>query len=247
MYRKTWLGSLLALLFFISISNSAIAAVGEPHYSDFATGEFGLSAFVALSEIEYESDESNDKFDIEKKYFGVTVATGISEKLNVYGTFGYIFDGNVDDDGFEIDLDNGYYLAAGARYEVFQSGKATGYVYGQFDYTLDETYASRKNNVDIDAEISGYELSVGSIFKYQMAEKIDVYGGLSFVVISDLSVDSTFRGFGQTLEVDTDFERSDKLGLKFGGQYKIDSNRMIGAEANLGNEQVFVISFGTKF
>lgn len=247
MYRKTWLGSLLALLFMVSISNPAIAAVGESHYSDFTAGQLELSGFFASSEIEYEGDSDNDKFDLEKNYFGVTVATGVTEKLNVYGTFGYIFDGKISDDGQDFDLDNGYYLAAGARYKVFQSGKVAGYVYGQFDYTLEETYADEINNIDIDGETSGYELFIGGIVKYQMMDQMDLYGGLSFVAISDLTMDYTFEFQGRTFNDENDFERSDKLGIKLGAQYKIDSKRVLAAEANLGNEQVFVISFGNKF
>ena len=246
MMLRKWIVFLFVWSSITFLSNPVSAYVGAEPFPGLAGSEIKLSLFVASSEIDYDLDEDDEKCEVERTILGVNLSKGISEKLNIYGTLGYLFDGNLKS-GIDIELDEGYYLSAGLKYKAFQSGKLSGHLYGQFDYVIEETYADTYNGVSLNLEIDGFEITLGGVKKYQMDSNLSLYGGIAFVPLTDQSIDLEASRNGARTTLDYDLERDDKLGLKIGGEYIFDKKWAISGEADFGSEQTYVVSVGAKF
>jgi outer membrane autotransporter protein len=243
MLRKWWI-SIIMMGCMVLYSSPAISDVGARPLVDSKIGDVELSLVLNKSEIEYEYDGTNDEFEVDRTTLGVNLLKRIGSRMNIYGTFGYLFDGSYNDDGLDFDLDQGYFLSAGAKYNLFCSGPLSGHVYSQFDYILEETYGLNNRFGDHEVELDGFEITLGGAFKYQVNENFSAYGGLSFLPVVERSFDYKVNG---TQRQDGDIDYKDKLGLKIGGQYNIDKKWTIGAEASFLNETAYGLSIGTTF
>lgn len=244
-----WIVSLLALCCMVSVSNSVMAYTCEAPFVDFSGSTLKISAFFNSSEIDYESDDDDRDFEVERKIIGLSLSKGISNKLDIFGTFGYLFDGayHGDDDHVDLELDDGYSLSAGARYIALQSGKLSGHLYGQFDYIMEEKYTGRHHGINHTLDIDGYEITLGGALKYEIDNNFSTYAGVSFIPIMDLSGHMK-RKLGHLSDSETkDFERDDKLGFKIGGDYRFNNQLSARGEVNFGTENSYVLSVGAKF
>lgn len=263
---KKWTVSVWTMFFFILLADPAMANPGENHTLNLSSGKMEASAFLAMSEIDYEDDD-NDKLSIERKIIGLSLSRGITDKFNIFSSVGYLWDGNLDPENLtgELDLDQGYYLSAGARYKAYQSGQLSGHFYGKVDYTVNETHKGdriirlqngfgqiRDFNAHYESEISGYEVTLGGVVNYKINDQFNAYAGISFVPLmsltSDQKVEATSLGIEPIrIDEDIDIERDNQLGIKFGGQYHINQTLTINAEANFGTDKSYVVNIGKKF
>jgi hypothetical protein len=239
---KNWIGPLIILCLIVFGSTKAPAYVTEGPCVDIDNSDLKVSAFINSSEIDYEIDSPlllNDTIEAERKSIGFNVTKRYNPEVDVYGAFGYLFDGD--------DLDSGTYLSGGVRYMVHKSGRVSYHVSAQFDYIFGEEYSSEENGLDIDFDMDGYELSIGGAVRYQKDDNFSAFAGISFVPLSDLSYDLKLTGNLGSATSDGEIERDDKFGFKVGGNYLIDKNWSICGEVDFMSEKAFLISVGRKF
>lgn len=242
---KKWIGPVMILCCVAFGSTPAAAYVTEGPCVDTDNSNLKVSGFLSSSEIDYdaESPGGDQDSEAERKIIGLTVTKRINPEVDIYGSFGYLFDGTGDD---HIDLDSGTFLSAGLRYMIHQSGNLSYHLFGQLDYIIDEQYSESEDRIDYDFELEGFELSLGAAVRYQKDDRFSAFAGIMFVPVSDLSYDYKRTG-NIHVDWDGDIERDDEFGLKFGANYLIDSQWSIGAEADFISEKAFLVSVGRKF
>lgn len=241
---KKWIGSLLALCCVAFGATSVEAYVSEGPCVDTDNSNLKVSAFIGSSETDYDDGDT----ELERKFIGIGLTKAIGRRADIYGAVGYLFDGslnleNMDDFG----LDSGYFLSAGARYMMFQSGKVSAHIFGQFDYTLEEKFSGNWNRTDYDIELDGSEFFLGGAIRFQIDDKFSTYAGISFVPFSDLTAHVEGRAGGRTGNSDGDAERDDDLGFKAGASYLINNQWSIRGEADFVSDKAFVVSAGRLF
>ena len=160
-------------------------------------------------EIINEINEETEKFklEIERKLFGISGAVGVTERVDLYGGLGYIFDGEIDE-ASEVDHDGGYFACIGARGQIFNKDALSIHGYGQVqylledwtedwsDYETDGDYYSFSLQETYEAEISQVEIIVGILGKYTITDQVSVYGALELIPFSD----GTIEGEGSYTE-----------------------------------------------
>ncbi len=244
--EKKWIVSLFTLCCVAFFSSPVIAYVNESPCAETAGSNLEASVVINSSKIDYTSKD--DDFDLERKIMGVSLSKGIGKKADIYGTLGYLFDGSVGLEGLDdLDLDGGYFLSAGVRYMIFQSGEVSGHLFGQFDYVLEEKYKLSINHSDLTMKFDGYEISLGGALKYQIDKNISAFAGLSFFPVADLSYKAELRIGRNTLDDDGDIERDDNFGFKLGARYNFNNQWNIRGEADFGSDQAYIVSIGSKF
>lgn len=248
---KKWFGPLLFLCWLVFGSTPVWAYVSEGPCVDISNSNLKVSGFINSSEIDYNFEQENQedaKIELERKIIGLSLTKGISKKLDIYGALGYLFDGSLNPENVkDFDLDSGYFLSAGVRYIMHQSGNVSFHIFGQLDYILDEKYSKTENGVDRDVELDGYELSLGGAVRFQIDKSFDTYASISFVPFSDLSYDLELRLGGATASADGDVERDDNLGFRVGASYLINNQWSIRGEANFVSDSAYVVSAGMRF
>jgi hypothetical protein len=103
---------LVALYFLViaGISTSlALAFVSDGPLADIEGQNAQISFILNTTETEYEEDQS--ELTIERKMININIAKGLDEKISIYGSFGYMLEGEPDSDHSELvesaDLDKG--------------------------------------------------------------------------------------------------------------------------------------------
>jgi hypothetical protein len=237
----------MILCFSVFGSTTATAYVTEGPCVDIDNNDLKVSAFINSSEVDYEIDSpllTNDTVEAERKSIGLNFTKRYNSEVDVYGAFGYLFDGSVEDDD---DLDNGTFLSAGIRYMIHESGRVSYHLSAQFDYTFGEEYSGEANGITSEFDLDGYELSISGAVRYQKDNKFAAFAGISFVPLSDISYDLKLTGIGGSASSDGEIERDDEFGLKVGGNYIIDKNWSICGEVDFMSEKAFLFSVGKKF
>lgn len=247
---KKWIGLILIFCSIVFGSTPLPAYVSEGPCVDTDNSNVKVSGFISLSEIDYELEVPNledDDLDVERKIIGFGVTKRIIPKLDVYGVLGYLFDGSLEWDGNDVDLDSGYFLSAGVRYMFHQSGNVSFHVFGQLDYILDEKYSDNIGGINFDVELDGYELTLGGAARFQIDDRFSAFAGIMFVPLSGTSYDLYATGNLGFIDWDGSVERDDKFGIKAGATYLIDNRWSIRGEADFSSEKTFLISAGLKF
>jgi hypothetical protein len=248
---KRWIGSLLVLCCVALGAAPVEAYVSEGPCVDTDNSNLKVSAFISSSETDYKLKVDNQEdFDteLERKFIGISLTKAIDRKMDVYGAVGYLFDGSLTPENIDdIELDSGYFLSAGARYMVFQSGNVSAHIFGQFDYILEEKFSDTINGTDVDLELDGYEFLLGGAISFKINDKFSTYAGISFLPLADMTYDEEERAGGITTNSDGDIERDDELGFKAGASYLINNQWSIRGEADFVSDKAFVVSAGMKF
>jgi hypothetical protein len=248
---KKWIVSLLILCCVAFGSTPVLAYVSEGPCVDINNSNLEASAFINSSEIDYKFEIENQedaKIELERKFIGIGLTKQIDKKFDIYGAIGYLFDGSLKPEkADDYDIDSGYFLSAGARYMMVQSGNVSFHIFGQLDYILEEKYSKSQNGIDYDLDLDGYELSLGGAIRFEINKNFSTYAGISFFPIADLSYESEARARGITANSDGDVDRDDNFGFKAGASYLIDNHWSIRGEADLVSDNAFVISAGMKF
>lgn len=272
MGKGKWIVLILAAGCLVILANPVMATIGEKPYVDTKNSGLELSGFISKSEITYKYlDDTvlhgkDDTFNVERMLIGLTLSKGVNNKLNIYGTFNYLFDGTYNDEDHRLgggvenldhDKDNGYMLSAGAKYMVIQSGKLSGHINGQIDYIIEEKYSGDyriatgggPHNATGEVELSGYEFTLGACLKYELDTNFAAYASLSLAPLMDLSYDYKLSGTRlRTYTSDGDIEREDMIGFRIGASYDFSGSTWFArGEIDFGNEQAFVLSCGTRF
>ncbi len=248
---KKWIGSLLVLCCVAFGATSVEAYVSEGPCVDTDNSNLKVSAFIGSSETDYKFKEDNREdsdVELERKFIGIGLTKAIDKRMDLYGAVGYLFDGSLNPENMDdFELDSGYFLSAGARYMMFQSGNVSAHIFGQFDYILEEKFSDSWNGIDFDTELDGYEFLLGAAIRFQINDKFSTYAGISFVPFSDLTYDVEARAGGRTGNSDGDIERDDDLGFKAGASYLINNQWSIRGEADFVSDKAFVVSAGRLF
>jgi hypothetical protein len=248
---KQWIGSFLVSCCVVLGSTPVLAYVGVGPCVNINNSNLEASAFIDASEIDYKFEIQNQEdadIELERKFIGLGLTKKMDRNFDIYGAVGYLFDGSLEPEGIDgYDLDSGYFLSAGARYMMHQSGSVSFHIFGQLDYILEEEYADNRNGADVDFELDGYEISLGAAIRFQINDKLSTFAGLSFVPFSEISYDFQATGAGGTANMDGDVERDDNLGFKAGASYIVDSRWSINGEADFVSDSAFVVSASMKF
>jgi hypothetical protein len=248
---KKWIGTLVILCCVAFGWTPVLAYVSEGPCVDADNNNLKVSGFINSSEVDYKlkfDDGGELDTEVERKFIGIGLTKRVNKKMDIYGSLGYLFDGSLKPEGGDdFDLDSGYFLSAGARYMMVQSGNVSAHIFGQLDYILEEQFSRSSNGVDFDMEFDGYELSIGGAIRLQINNNFSTYAGISFVPLADTTMDAEVRGGGLTLNGGGDLERDDDLGFKVGASYLIDKQWSIRGEADFVSDNAFVLSAGMKF
>jgi hypothetical protein len=257
---RKWFGSLLVLCCIAFGAMPVEAYVSEGPCVDTNNSNIKVSTFINSSNTDYKFEGANEdrEVELERKFIGISLTKAIGSRMDMYGAAGYMFDGSLNWETIEgdIGLDNGYFLSAGARYMVFQSGNFSAHIFGQFDYILEEKFSApiilNINGFDIeldsDFELDGYEVLLGGAINYKINDKFSTYAGLSFVPLADLTYDIELSSMDRTIfNQDGDVERDDDLGFKAGASYLINNQWSVRGEANFASDQAYMVSVGMQF
>lgn len=248
---KKWIGTLVILCCVAFGWRPVLAYVSEGPCVDADNNNLKVSGFINSSEVDYKLKfDDGDELDteVERKFISIGLTKRVNKKMDIYGSLGYLFDGSHKVEGLDdFDMDSGYFLSAGARYMVVQSGNFSAHIFGKIDYILEEKFSRSYNAIDIDWEFDGYELSIGGAMRFQINNNFSTYAGIAFVPLADTTFDAEIRGGGPTRNGGGDLERDDDLGFKVGASYLIDKQWSIRGEADFVSDKAFVLSAGMNF
>lgn len=188
-------------------------------------GQFAIEPALLISEIEYDEDQGNGG-DIERTALAVSAAHGVTEKLDIYGEFGYTLEAEADDISGDGD---GFIFGAGIRGLMYQADVISfrGVLGGRY---IDEDYGS-----GVDGNL--FEIYGTTLVHADLNNSFSLYGGLDIIPFSDGELE--FGSF------DSDIERDNFLGIRFGANYRIDS-MLLRAEAAVIGQQTLILSAGFR-
>jgi hypothetical protein len=184
---------------------------------------------------------TGDKGDLDRTFIGITGAYGISDKLDIYGTFASIMKAELEDvpsDG------SGTAFAFGIRGAV-PVGEAAVSAYAQYAM-VDEDYGSAdifEAGFKQDIEGKGSELSAGIMASLQATKELSLYGGLELMLLSDAEI--KIKAPGQSITF-SDVEREDKFGFRVGAQYDAEAIGVFLSTA-FGHETGFMLGVNKTF
>ena len=196
---------------------------------------FGLG--LVNSSIDYEYD--HDSGDIKRKTIAFDLGHGVSDKMDAFGQFGFIFDDEAkvfDAGGFSPE-GKGFMFGGGVRGLAYRLHQVDLHGYGLFNYTSEE-FEDKNGGVKITIKQHIYDFQGGLVGKYQINSDAAVYGGLELVFMSDGKADVKVSGGGTS---DSDVERDDKMNLRVGAIFDV-SSFAIRPELTLMGEETFMIS-----
>jgi predicted porin len=199
--------------------------------------DMALIAGFRRSDIDYESSDT-DAGDIDRTIYSIGLSKSVTPKIKVFGSFNYTADGELG--GNNADLDSGYSLTAGAGYTFWEQEKYSLEAYGELNYIIEEKFEHAQT--DRDLTLDGYELIAGVMGSYHIHPRLDAYGALQYVTLSDLTMDVS----SPTIDENWDIEREDRLGAKLGLIYDL-SAWFVKAEVGMVSEQGIGVYCGLKF
>lgn len=228
-------------------------------------GRVEASGFYGTSTIEFDPDAKagydTSKADLDRTFIGITGAYGISDTLDVYGTFANIMKAeaeDVNDDG------SGTAYAIGLRGAIPFNGNI--HLSGYVQYlSIEEDYGSERGFVDVYIpgvgtffDVSGKleyegklkELSGGVVASMQASNEVTLYGGLELVAMSDAELkmkrSATIQGVAVGDEITFDGERADKIGFRLGAQYNAEAAGFF-LSTVFGHETGFMLGVNKTF
>ena len=156
-------------------------------------GASDVSLHFGTSDVDYDFDGVNA--DIERTFFGGTYAFASSPKLDIFFTFSYTMEAEIEN-GPD---DSGIMLGGGARFSIPNQRGLNLVGYGQL-LLIDEDYTSN---------VSGEEtyILLGLSISTKLEQNFVVYGGPELNLYSDMDIEGV------------DGDRDDVLGFRVGANY----------------------------
>ncbi|HMO52174.1 MAG TPA: hypothetical protein PKE26_12395 [Kiritimatiellia bacterium] len=220
-------------------------------------GVWSVEAVAARSEIAYGPV-------VERTVLGGTLALGISPVMDVFAVVGAITDskmagGSINMDGLSVSKTegDGLLFGAGARYLFHEKDKMKAYAYGMLRLTTEElehTWNGRFYGTMIygskDVTIETTELIGGIAASYQAKDNLELYGSLSIVPYSDITVKNEekieFDQYRFGGEYGYSFKRADIFSPRLGLVYHKEPF-WLRAELTLIGEETLLVSAGRSF
>lgn len=198
-------------IFMLSGFGSAYAELFINPVTKLSMGAREGSAHFGTSTVTYDSGGSNG--DVDRTFLGATVAYGMNNLLDVYGTFSYTMKAKAE--GIPGD-DSGYILGGGVRGGIPNDMGLKLHGYAQL-LLINEDYGS-ESFFGTTIEYSGKETSImaGVVASKALENKVVVYGGLELNLVSDADIKvSGYSGGSGRVSVD----RDDFLGFRLGANF----------------------------
>jgi hypothetical protein len=177
------------------------------------SGAMEGGAYFGTSSVEYEFN--GNSYDIDRTFLGVSLAYGMTSALDLYGTFAYTLEAELEPVPGD---DSGFMFGVGARGVIPSNLGVKLHGYGQLLF-IDEEYGR---------SVEGEETYImgGIVASKALDTNIKVYGGLELNLMSDMEVETT------------DADRDDFLGFRLGanfntGKFIIDVNAALVHESGL--------------
>ena len=195
-------------MFLVSGLNAANAELLVNPLSKAKMGGMEGSAHFGSSSVDYEQNGS--KGDVDRKFIGATIAYGMSNMMDVYGTLSYTLEAQAE--GFPSD-DTGFILGGGVRAKIPNNSGFDLHGYAQL-LLIDEDYGSISFPGG-SVSLSGEETSImaGVVASKALDNNITVYGGLELNLLSDLDIKQNDTFFGSA---SVSADRDDFLGFRLG-------------------------------
>lgn len=230
--KSTAMASLAALSFYVTPA-SAELFINPTNKS--GLGKVEVSGFYGTSTVEYEA-KGGDKADVDRTFIGITGAYGISDKVDIYGSFANIIKAETE---YVPDDDSGTGFAFGVRGVLPFSGDVSLSGYAQY-FSVDEDYGKDRYGDSWSAD--GTELSVGVMASKQASNELSVYGGMELILTSDGDAGCDGRFCSRF-----DTERNDKIGFRLGAQYNTEGGVGINFSTAFAHETGFMLAVNKAF
>lgn len=154
------------------------------------------SAHFGSSSVDYE--RNGVKGEVDRTFIGATLAYGMSNALDVYGTFSYTLEAQLENVPGD---DTGYILGGGVRGKIPNKMGYNLHGYAQL-LLIDEDYRSGPT-------VSGEETSImaGVVAAKAIDNNIVIYGGIELNILSDMEISNLSA------------DRDDFLGFRLGANF----------------------------
>ena len=175
---------------------------------------------------------------MERTWLSFHDAVSLTDRLELLAAIAAIL--KAEAEGFD-DEGDGFALAGGLRYRVWQQDASALQAYGQFLY-LEEDYGHIDNgSVRQDREATSSELTLGMLYLHEFAGQVTLFGGVELIPYSDGELEITIDNPVQRISEDLDAERDDIVGARMGLRAVLGSV-IVQGEVALGHEESFRIT-----
>jgi len=187
-----------------------------------------LTGGLLLQDTDYETTAD---FNVETTQLVAGYKSALSPKFALGVGLGLVLDGELGNDVRAQD-GSGVRLFADGQFAFKQWGPNS--LLGTFAlvhdrYSFEEDFVGRK--VDVDFTVT--EIKIGGLFTHRISNA-SLYGGLEAYLFSDGEID-----YGAAND---DVERDDRLNIRLGGTYSVDSAIDLRADLFLMSEQTFLFA-----
>ncbi|MBU0993109.1 MAG: outer membrane beta-barrel protein [Proteobacteria bacterium] len=230
-FRVHLLTVIIGVLYFSIIGFAD--TIGNPARS-LEAGKVQLGVEAGLWDRDMELDGVDGDDSVEGKRMMLRAVYGITEKVDIYGKVG-MADSKFDLFGYDVETDMDIAFGGGARLQFYDEGQIKAGVVAQF-LSLTGDASENVEGYDVKGEVDAKEIDVAVGASYEIDDTINTYGGIYYSKIStDLKITSPVK-------MDGNADEADPIGIFIGGEYLINENISVGAEARLIAEQSFSIS-----
>lgn len=208
-----------------AIATAALFSVTSAYANTSLTGGNRFTGGLLFQDTSYDTD-ADDSVDVEGTILVGGFKADLNKRFSLGGGVGIMLDGEIGS-GNNADDGKGFRLFADVAFEAhrFDSNKiiVTGTIsHDRFSF---DTPAN-------DVDFSVTELKGGAVFMHSV-DGFDLYGGAEFVLLSDGEIE-----YGN---LSTDADRDDRLNLRLGAQYNLNSYAAIKADLLILGEQTFLL------
>jgi len=220
-------------------------------------GQLSVEAALAKTEIGY-------GVSVDRSLAGLNLALGLSPALDLIGSVGLITDTEIATprvrvSGLSADdyAGDGMLFAAGVRMKFIENNHVSLFGYGlvrhtteDFDRTIRYSVYGVSGRVDQEASLDTTEVILGGGLNYAVNDRFDVYGSLSLIPISEVSIDENtshdFGGVQQSGSIGADFDRADLYQARIGAQYDL-GRYWVRGDLSLFGEETIMVAGGMAF
>lgn len=187
-----------------------------------------LTGGLLLQDTDYETTAD---FNVETTQLMAGYKAALSPSFALGAGLGVVLDGELGND-FRAEDGSGLRLFVDGQFEFKQWGANS--LLGTFALTHDrygfeEDFVGRK--IDLDFTVT--EIKIGGLFTHRVS-RASLYGGLEAYLFSDGEID-----YGNAND---DVERDDRLNIRLGGAFSVDSAIDLRADLFLMSEQTFLFA-----
>ncbi len=227
--------SLAVLLLFLSAIPTAYSELLVDPVADGGRANFSL----INAQTQYKTG-AGGLIKIERTMIAASMGMARAGGLSIFGSLAYIGNAKIVHTTDGTDGETGFAFAGGVMKKLSPSQSSFGLnIYSQFEYQQQKLLSVDSGSLELD----GFEVSSGALLSSKISENVSVFGGVEFILASDLEFEAKVSGSDA---VKTDAKRDDLFGIKFGASFLAGGYRL-GSTVSLLDESGIAFSLSRSF